>query len=123
VYILPLLSGKYASETYSRGSLPVEGGQGRCHHCAQSSIRTSHASWGPLGARLGPHNRALSCHIATTTPLAPYASGVFATKSGNASHAALPRAHWPRPSICIMYGCGRARETTLFARYCLVTPR
>ena len=33
------------------------------------------------------------------------------------------RAHWPRPSICIMYECGTARETTLFARYCLVTPR
>ena len=33
------------------------------------------------------------------------------------------RAHCPRPSICIMYGCGTAHETTLFARYCLVTPR
>ena len=26
------------------------------------------------------------------------------------------------PSICIMYGCGTAHDTTLFARYCLVTP-
>ena len=33
------------------------------------------------------------------------------------------RAHCPRPSMCIMYGCGTACGTTLFARYCLVTPR
>ena len=33
------------------------------------------------------------------------------------------RAHLPRPSMCIMYGCRTAREITLFARYCLVTPR
>ena len=46
----------------TRAALPVEGGQGRCHHCARSIIWTSHASWGPLGARLGPHDRALSCH-------------------------------------------------------------
>ena len=25
--------------------------------------------------------------------------------------------------MCIMYGCRTAREITLFARYCLVTPR
>ena len=33
------------------------------------------------------------------------------------------RTHCPRPSMCIMYGCGTACGTTLFARYCLVTPR
>ena len=33
------------------------------------------------------------------------------------------RTQWPRPSICIMYGCGTVCETTLFARCCLVTPR
>ena len=33
------------------------------------------------------------------------------------------RAHWPRPSISIMYGCGTVCEITLFARYCLVIPR
>ena len=32
------------------------------------------------------------------------------------------RAHCSRPSMCIMYGCGTAHDTTLFARYCLVTP-
>ena len=74
----------------TRAALPVECGQGRCHNCAQSSIRTGHASWGPLGARLGPHDRALSCHNHPSTPLAPYANYEFATKSGNASHAALP---------------------------------
>ena len=33
------------------------------------------------------------------------------------------RAHWPRPSISIMYGCGTVCDITLFARYCLVIPR
>ena len=33
------------------------------------------------------------------------------------------RAHWPRPSICIMYGCGTARGTTLFARFGPITLR
>ena len=48
----------------TREALPVEGGQGRCPHCVhtQSSTRTSHASWRPLGARPGPPDRALSCH-------------------------------------------------------------
>ena len=29
----------------------------------------------------------------------------------------------PPKHICIMYGCGMACGTTLFARYCHVTPR
>ena len=41
-----------------------------------------------------------------------------------ASLRMLPcRTHCPRPSMCIMYGCGTACGITLFARYCHVTPR
>jgi hypothetical protein len=66
----------------TRAALPVKGGQGRCHHCAQSSIRTSQASWGPLGARLGPHDRALNGRagrgdIHTNAILGAVASNVF----------------------------------------------
>ena len=41
-----------------------------------------------------------------------------------ASLRMLPcRTHCPRPSMCIMYGCGTACGITLFARYCHLTPR
>ena len=43
VYPLPyLVANSHLKPT--RAALPVEGGQGRCHHCARSSIWTSHAS-------------------------------------------------------------------------------
>ena len=48
-------------------------------------------------------------------------SGVFATNSGIASHVLPCRTHWPRPSTCIMYGCGTACGTTLFARFGPIT--
>ena len=39
-----------------------------------------------------------------------------------ASLRMLPcRTHWPRPSTCIMYGCGTACGTTLFARFGPIT--
>ena len=53
-------------------------------------------------------------------PLSPLVSGAY-TPLTPASLRMLPcRAHWPRPSISIMYGCGTVCEITLFARYCLV---
>ena len=55
--------------------------------------------------------------------LSPLVSGAY-TPLTPASLRMLPcRAHWPRPSISIMYGCGTVCEITLFARYCLVIPR
>ena len=55
--------------------------------------------------------------------LSPLVSGAY-TPLTPASLRMLPsRAHWPRPSISIMYGCGTVCDITLFARYCLVIPR
>ena len=57
------------------------------------------------------------------SPLSPLVSGAY-TPLTPASLRMLPcRAHWPRPSISIMYGCGTVCDITLFARYCLVIPR
>ena len=57
------------------------------------------------------------------TPINLSSSGAY-TPLTPASLRMLPcRAHWPRPSISIMYGCGTVCEITLFARYCLVIPR
>ena len=57
--------------------------------------------------------------------LSPYARPLVAYSPLTlASLRMLPcRTHCPRPSMCIMYGCGTACGTTLFARYCHVTPR
>ena len=55
--------------------------------------------------------------------LSPLVSGAY-TPLTPASLRMLPcRAHWRRPSISIMYGCGTVCDITLFARYCLVIPR
>ena len=56
--------------------------------------------------------------LSPTRPLTAYSPLTLA------SLRMLPcRTHCPRPSMCIMYGCGTACGTTLFARYCHVTPR
>ena len=56
--------------------------------------------------------------LSPTRPLVAYSPLTLA------SLRMLPcRTHCPRPSMCIMYGCGTACGTTLFARYCHVTPR
>ena len=56
--------------------------------------------------------------LSPTRPLVAYSPLTLA------SLRMLPcRTHCPLPSMCIMYGCGTACGTTLFARYCHVTPR
>ena len=87
------------------------------------------AAWGPsrfcfiwhkysriLDQPTSPNLRGLSFPL--LRPLVAYSPLTLA------SLRMLPcRTHWPRPSTCIMHGCGTACGTTLFARYCHVTPR
>ena len=55
----PLLSGEFASETFSNNARGRAGAREAPPLSAQSSARTTHACREPLGARLGPPSRAL----------------------------------------------------------------